>query len=103
MPFDGSSVLTLKLHMRHEWSYVRSEFVILEREEKLFSGKHSIKRPHLVSFILFLEKSESNCACWTLYALENASKEVFKTNNRRGQVIETCVQNRSSSVLHYSN
>ena len=43
MRFDGSSFLTVKLHMRHEWSYVRTEFVILEGEKSLYSGKLSIK------------------------------------------------------------
>lgn len=42
MRFEGSSFLTVKLHMKHERSYVRSEFVILEGGESLNSGKLSI-------------------------------------------------------------
>ena len=40
--FDGSSFLTLKLRMSHEWSYVRSEFVILEGGNNLNSGKNGL-------------------------------------------------------------
>lgn len=75
--FDGSSFLTVKLHMRHEWSYVRSEFVILEGEKSLYSGKLSIKRQHVMRFIVVLEKSENNCACWELYVLEKYIKARF--------------------------
>lgn len=50
IPFDGSSFLTLKLHMKHEGSYVRSEFFILEEENNLYSGKREL-------FILFQKKS----------------------------------------------
>ena len=43
IPFDGSSFLTLKVHMQHERSYARSEFVILEQGKSLYSGEFSIK------------------------------------------------------------
>lgn len=36
--FEGSSFLTVVLHTEHEWSYVRSEFCILEEEKSLYSG-----------------------------------------------------------------
>ena len=58
--FDGSSFLTVKLYMRHEWSYVRTEFVILEGEKSLYSGKLFIKHPQVMRFILLSEKSENN-------------------------------------------
>lgn len=83
--FDGSSFLTVKLHMRHEWSYVRSEFVILEEEKSLYSGKFSIKRPHCaIRFILFLEQSENKCECWELNILEKCIKARFPNQRQQG-------------------
>lgn len=57
MRFDGSSFLTLKLHMRHEWSYVRSEFVILEGGKNLYSGKLTIKRPACDELYFFSKRT----------------------------------------------
>lgn len=56
MRFDGSSFLTLKLHMRHEWSYVRSEFVILEGGKNLYPGKLTIKLPACDELYSFLRE-----------------------------------------------
>ena len=64
--------------MSHEWSYVRSEFVILEGEKSLYSGKLSIKLTHVMSFIIL-----------------DSNRARFQTNDCRGQVIETCVQKKA--------
>lgn len=52
--------------MRHEWSYVRSEFVILEGGKNLYSGKLTIKLPACDELYSFLRE----LLCWQLHALE---------------------------------